>query len=440
MSGRRPDHRTTNGSGDVAPLRILCLSHYYPPETGALSARMSETAEAWVRRGAQVCVVTCAPNYPKGRVFSGYRNALFQTERIRGVDVIRVGTFVARNEGFFLRTLGYASFALSAILQAHRLPEADVVFSTSPNLFAGVAGFAVARLKRRPWVLEIRDLWPESIAAVGAIKTRSLLAPFAALARFAYRKADLLVSVTHSFVSHLVEQGAPRDRIRVVRNGVDLSAFTVADGSAFRKEHGLIGKFVCSYVGTHGMAHRLETVLRAASLLRERRDIAILMVGDGAERERLLAMKDAMGLSNVAMLGQLQRAQMPAVMAATDASLVVLSRNPLFRSVIPSKIFEAMAMRRPIILGVEGESRDIVEGAGAGTGVEPENAEDLAAAIVKLADDPALCRTMGEAGRICVERDFDRERLAGRLLDDIEALAGMRAAAARIAPDMRIVQ
>lgn len=408
------------------PLRILCLAQYYPPETGALANRMSENAEAWARAGAKVTVVTCTPNYPRGRVFGGYRNALLQRETINGVDVVRVGSFIAANEGFLLRTLSYVSFAASATLQAWRLPKCDVVFSTSPNLFAGLAGWSVSRLKRKPWAFEVRDLWPESIAAVGALRNGWALAPIAALARFAYRKADLLVSVTDSFVPHLIANGATAQSVAIVKNGVDLSRFSDGRSEDFRAAHGLEGKFVCAYVGTHGMAHKLETVLLAARELAHRKDIAILMVGDGAEREKLLALRQSMGLENVVMVAQLPREEMPNVMAATDVSLVVLADDPVFRSVIPSKIFEAMAMRRPIILGVRGEAQQIIEDAGAGLAVAPENPVALARAILRLADSHEARRRMGENGRRCVEQEFDRTMLAAKLLAALGAIARPR--------------
>lgn len=404
-------------------MHVLCISHYYPPETGALSVRMSENARAWAAAGATVTVVTCAPNYPKGKIFPGYRNRLFQREVIDGVNVIRLWTLVSANEGLFLRTLNYLSLLLTVVIASPWLPRPDVVLSTSPNLFCGIAGGLLAWIKRRPWILEIRDLWPESIVAVGAIKNRAVIAPFEHLERWAYRKATAVVSVTDTFVKHIVANGAKPEKVHVIKNGVDLSKFSAGDGESFRTKHGLTGKIVASYIGTHGMAHKLETVLMAAAELRLRPEIAFVLVGDGAERSKLMAMRDKMGLSNVMLLGELPRSDMPDVLAATDISLVVLSNSPLFRAVIPSKIFEAMGASKPIVMGVEGEAAKIIRKAGSGLVITPESAEELSAAVARLADDADLRAQLGENGLNCVQKQFNRQVLSQTYLDLLQRVA-----------------
>ena len=404
-------------------MHVLCVSHYYPPENGALAVRMSENARAWAASGAKVTVVTCAPNYPRGKIFPGYRNRFIQREVIDGVNVIRLWTFISANEGLLLRTLNYFSLLVSVILASPWLPRADVVMSTSPNLFCGIAGGLLAWIKRRPWILEIRDLWPESIVAVGAIKNRTVIAPFEYLERWAYRRATAVVSVTDTFVKHIVANGAKPDRVFVIKNGVDLSKFSTGNGENFRKKHGLDGKVIASYIGTHGMAHKLETVLMAAAELRHRSDIVFVFVGDGAERNKLVALRDKMDLPNVLFLGELPRSDMPDVLAATDISLVVLSNSPLFRAVIPSKIFEAMGASKPIILGVEGESAEIIREAQSGLVVEPENAMELSVAVATLADDAQLRARLGQNGLNCVQKRFNREVLSQTYLDLLRCVA-----------------
>jgi len=395
---------------------------------------MSENARAWASSGATVTIVTCAPNYPRGKVFPGYRNRLFQREVIDGVNVIRLWTLVSANEGLFLRTLNYLSLLISVLLASPWLPRPDIVMSTSPNLFCGIAGGLLAMIKRRPWVLEIRDLWPESIVAVGAIKNRAIIAPFEHLERWAYRKADAVVSVTDTFVQHIVANGASPDKVHVIKNGVDLSKFSAGDGEGFREKYGLKGKIVASYVGTHGLAHKLETVLLAAERLKHRTDIAFVMVGDGAEREKLMAMRDAMELSNIMFLGELPRSEMPNVLAATDISLVVLSNSPLFRAVIPSKIFEAMGASKPVILAVEGESANIIREAMAGLVTPPEDAEALADAVDTLASSADIRAQMGENGLNCVQRSFDRNILSQTYLNLLKRLAPASSRALRPHP------
>jgi glycosyltransferase involved in cell wall biosynthesis len=396
-------------------MRILFLSHYFPPEVNAPASRTFEHCREWVRGGHQVTVVTCAPNHPRGVVYPGYHNRLWQRETRDGIDIVRVGTYVTANEGFLRRSLGYLSFLIACVCAAPFLPRADVLVTTSPQFFNGLAGYPVKLLKRVPWVLEIRDLWPESVVAVGAVRNPLLIRVLAALERFAYRRCDHIVAVTEAFRRYIVARGIAAAKISVVRNGVDLSLFAGdANPLELRASLGLEGKFVVSYVGTHGMAHGLETVLNAAAQLRSHTHIAFLLVGDGAERQRLLGLRDQLGLSNVTMLEQQPRERMPAIWALSDASLVLLRKLPLFETVIPSKIFESMAMGRPIVLGVVGEAREIVEEGEAGLGIEPENSASLCAAVLKLAGDPALARQLGTNGKRYVTAHFDRRILARR--------------------------
>lgn len=408
-------------------MKILVLTHYYPPEVNAPASRLSEHARVWAQAGHEVTVVTCVPNHPTGRAYPGYRNRLWQEEERDGVRVIRLWTWLAANEGFLPRIANYVSYLLSVFLWMWRLPKADVVLSTSPQFFCGLAGWLLKR-KRRPWVLEIRDLWPESIVTVGAMKRGAAIKLLEAIERFAYRKADLVVSVTDGFVPHIRERRGDGP-IAVIKNGVDLTTFTTPDAAAeaaFRAAHDLTGKFVAAYVGTHGMAHKLDTVLEAAELLRGRSDIAFLLVGEGAERARLVGEVAARGLSNVVMLGQQPKSAMPSIWAASDAALVLLRRVDTFKTVIPSKMFEAMAMACPMIMGVEGEAKALMEAGGAGIAITPESAAELAAAVTRLADDPELAAQLGESGRSFVAREFDRRALAERLLGEMQALVAAR--------------
>lgn len=402
---------------------ILFLSHYFPPEINAPASRTFEHCREWVRAGHRVTVVTCAPNHPRGKVYDGYRNRLWQRERREGIEVIRLWTFLSANEGFLLRTLNYVSYMVACVLAIPFLPRADVVISTSPQFFNGLAGWFVSRARRRRWILEIRDLWPESILAVGAIRNRHLVAVLRWLEHFAYRHADHIVPVTDAFATYMGGEGVPAEKITVIKNGVELGLFRAdTSGEAARARHGLAGKTVAAYFGTHGMAHHLETVLEAAQRLAHRPDIVFLLVGDGAERARLLEMKASLGLANVLMLDQQPKEAMPELWAMSDVSLVLLRRSDLFRTVIPSKIFEAMGMAKPIVLGVEGEARELVEAAGGGIAIAPEDAAGLAAAVERLADDPALRARLGASASHFVREHYDRRRLAARYLDVMDGV------------------
>lgn len=403
-------------------MRILFFSHYYPPEVNAPASRTAEHVRIWARAGHDVVVVTCAPNHPDGKVYPGYRNGLYRTETIDGVRVVRVWTYIAANEGFARRTINYLSYAVSATVAMIWLERPDVVVSTSPQFFCGLVGLVARTLERAPWVLEIRDLWPESIVTVGAMRKGLIVRCLEGLEALAYRRADRIVSVTESFVPHIVARGGAPEKISVIKNGADLGLFIPSDdGREAKRRLGLQDCFVAAYVGTHGMAHGLDTILDAAELLREAAPhIVFLLAGDGAERRRLERCKDERGLGNVVMLGRQPKGAMPGIWAATDVSLILLRRDDLFKTVLPSKMFEAMAMRRPIVLGVEGEARALLEEAGAGVAITPQSAEELAAAVVRLADDRELGARLGASGCAHVREHYDRAELATRYLDLLE--------------------
>ena len=396
-------------------MHILFLSHYFPPEVNAPASRTFEHCRQWVRDGHRVTVVTCAPNHPRGKVYPGYRNRLYTREEKDGITIIRVWTYVTANEGFLKRTLNYVSYMAAAIVAAPFIQKADIVISTSPQFFNGLAGYVVSRMKRAPWVLEIRDLWPESILAVGAIKNRFIIHLLEWLELFAYRQADRIVPVTDAFQRYIEGKGIPKEKITVIKNGADLTLYKPVTGTNRLAESlGIQGKFVAAYLGTHGMAHHLETVLHAAQRLREYPDIVLVLAGDGAERQRLAALRNELGLDNVLMLDQQPKEQMPWLWALSDVSLILLKKSDLFKTVIPSKIFESMAMEKPIILGVEGESADIVRAADSGYCIEPENAEELADRLLQLRESEDLRRRFGHNGRIHVRAHYDRLVLARR--------------------------
>ena len=412
-------------------MRILFLSHYFPPEVNAPASRTFEHCRAWVQAGHEAYVVTNVPNHPAGKIYPGYRNALAQSETVADIKVYRLLTFLAANQGIVRRSFSYFFYLVMSVLAAPFLPRVDIVVSTTPQFFCGLAGYFVSRIKRVPWVLEIRDLWPESIMAVGAVNRSLTLRWLVWLANFAYRKADLVLCVTDSFKAAIMAEGIPGDKIEVIKNGVDLAFFAPERslGPEAARIPGLDntqGKFVVSYVGTHGMAHGLDTALKAAELLRDLPNVLFLLVGDGAERNHLLKQRDIMRLDNVVFLEQQPKTRMPAVWAVTDVSLVLLKDQPLFRTVIPSKIFESMAMMKPVILGVRGESEALLEESGAGICVQPESAVQLARAVRRLYDDPDERRAMGLAGRAFVQQHFDRQVLAARYADLLTTVVARR--------------
>jgi glycosyltransferase involved in cell wall biosynthesis len=368
-----------------------------------------------------VTVVACVPNHPKGIPYLGYKNKIWSQQNIEGVNVIRLWTYLARNKGVVRRSLSFASYFVSATLAVPFLPKSDVVISTIPHFFCGAAGYSVSRLKRAPWVLDVRDLWPDSIVSVGAMKPGRLIRALQFIEQFFYTHASHIVSASDAYLSHFSEAGVSGGKMSVVTNGVSLDLFSEPpDPSSFRKLHGLEGRFVAAYVGTHGMAHNLDVILTAAEHLRFREDIAFVLVGDGAERERLVERFRSMALPNVRMLPQLPRDQVPVVLAASDAAIITLRPAPTFELVIPSKMFEAMAMRRPIVLGVRGRAQSIIEDGECGLAFSPGDASGLAQQVLALADNPSLREQLGANGYRLVMSSYDRTELAHKYLAILE--------------------
>ena len=406
-------------------MRILFFSHYFPPEGNAPASRTFDHCTRWAAAGHEVTVVTCAPNHPRGRLYPGYRNRLRQVEYVEGVRVVRVMTYLAANEGAWRRTANYLSYLVAAVPAGLLERRPDVVIATSPQFFCGWAGVLTGRLRRRPFLLEIRDLWPESIAAVDAMRSRTALRLLERLERGMYRAARHIVTVGDGYRVRLIERGVEPHRISVVMNGVDRKRFFPREADRdLAGRLGVAGRFVVTYCGTIGMAHGLEVVLRAGRLLmeRDRRDVVFLLVGDGARRRELRDAAARSGLDNVIFAGRLDTGIIPEVLSLSDACLVHLRSSPTFTSVMPSKIFEAAAMARPVILGVDGFARTFVENAGCGVYVEPEDERGLVEAILRLAGDATLRERLGRAG-LDVAVACDRDRLAERYLTTIAQVA-----------------
>jgi glycosyltransferase involved in cell wall biosynthesis len=336
-----------------------------------------------------------------------------------------VWTYLARNQGLARRTLNYLSFVPVSIWRAVRLGRFDVILATSPQFFNAVAGWLAGSITRTPWIFELRDLWPESIAAVNAVRSSWVLRWLEAVELHLYRSAKAVVCLTGAFMDNLQSRGVPREKIEFIPNGVEPSFWQAGDGAGARARLGIgADAFVAAYVGTVGMAHGLNRLLEAAALLRQQAPgVRLLVVGDGAERESLQARSAREGLTNVIFTGLVSRSEARDLLLGCDVALVLLRDTPLFRTVLPSKMLEAFAARRPVILGVEGEARSVLERAGAGIGIPPENAPALAAAILHLAEDDGLRARMGNAGRAFVKREFSREIWAQRYLDVLHARA-----------------
>jgi glycosyltransferase involved in cell wall biosynthesis len=418
-------------------VKILYVSQYFPPEMGAPAARAAELARHWAKAGHEVSVLTGFPNHPTGVVPEEWRprlRRLIYREKTSGVDVFRTWLWPLPNRKAHERMRNYASFFISASLRGLTLPRPDVIIATSPQLLVGLAGwwlsFARQSAGQIPFVFEVRDLWPESLAAVGIGNEESLLhRALGTVAGFLYERADRIVVVTPAFREHLIAYWrVPGEKIAVVENGVEADLFAPLPQAAndqLRQELGAEGKFLVCYAGTMGMAHGLETLLEAASqLVQQNLDVLFLLVGEGAEKERIKSLAHARGLANVRFLNQQPREKMPALISASDACLVLLRKAEVFKTVIPTKMLEFMSSARPVILAVEGQARQIVEEAGAGLAIEPENAAALAQAINQLAAHRERASELGRKGREYVVRHLSRGQTAEKYIQILRPLVG----------------
>jgi len=412
-------------------VKILYVSQYFPPEMGAPAARAAELAQHWASAGHVVSVLTGFPNHPTGVVPAEWRSRLRRLafhEKAGSVDVYRTWLWALPNRKAHERMRNYASFCVSAALRGLSIPRPDVIIATSPQLLVALAGWWLAFARRIPFVFEVRDLWPESLAAVGVGDENSLLhRTLSAVANFLYRNADHIVVVTPAFKDHLIQhRQVPAGKISVVENGVETDLFspcTDAANQALRRELGAEGKFLVCYVGTMGMAHGLETLLDAAAKLQTKNDdVRFLLVGEGAEKARIQALAQSRGLANVRFLDQQPRKKIPAFISASDACLVLLKKTEVFKTVIPTKMLEFMSCSRPVVLGVDGQARKIVEEAAAGIVIEPENSVALGEAIQRLAGDRDLCHRLGTQGRDYIVQRYSRSQTAADYIRVLDAL------------------
>jgi glycosyltransferase involved in cell wall biosynthesis len=401
-------------------MKILFLADNFPPEKNAQASRVYERACYWTDWGNSVTVITCAPNFPDGKVYSGFRNRLRQIQFDAGIKITRVITFIAPNAGRVLRIVDFLSYMVSAFIAGLLEPRADVVVATSPQFFAAVAGCTLAAVKRVPFIMEVSDLWPDSIVAVGAMKHNLAMRWIEKIELYMYRRAARVVVLTKSFRENLIRRGVPATKIDVVINGVDLRRYAPKP-----KAHALgctwgIGpkEFVIGYIGTLGMAHGLMNVLAAAE--RCGSSIRFLFVGPGAEREALIAEAKRKELKNVTFVPAQAKERISDFWSLCDAALIHLKNTPLFATVIPSKIFEAMAMGLPLLLvAPRGEASGIVEKENAGIWVAPDNPHELANAALLLAGNAELRMRLAAASRAAAAR-YSRERQAAEMLSSFE--------------------
>jgi glycosyltransferase involved in cell wall biosynthesis len=392
-------------------MKITLITHYYPPEVNAPANRAAAHARLWTDLGHTVTIVTAQPSHPYGKLYPNYDNVFSDTVE-EGIRIVRLKTKLGANKGFRSRISNYVSFMMAVRAARKTIGPQDVVVSTSPQFFAGYSGQFVSKTAQCPWVLEIRDVWPDSIGAVGVSFSGLISAFLSALVKRAYKKADKIVSVSPGFDDHFRDYGVPPEKVVLLPNGVDKSVKT----GTFKSDEwpaldALSGRTLFAYVGTLGMAHDVMTIVRAAERLKDRADIGFLIIGSGAEADKVSKALAETSLENIVMLDQQPRTKILDLFDRIDVSLIHLRRQDVFKTVIPTKMLEAMALETPILMGVEGTAASILKDAGAGALFEPENAQALADQCVRFVDtlsqDGSLSK-MSTSGRAYMLKHFER--------------------------------
>jgi glycosyltransferase involved in cell wall biosynthesis len=403
-------------------MKILFITDNFPPEVNAPASRTFEHCQEWVKQGHHVTVITGFPNFPEGKVFDGYDNKWAKIEHISGIRVVRVWTYITANEGFLKRILDYISFMASATIYSLKLGNFTHIIGTSPQFFSAVAARMTSAFKLTPYIFELRDIWPESIRAVGAMKDSKLLDLFEALELYLYRSADKVIPVTKSFKKNLVMRGIKHGKIHVVRNGADLTRYFPRDrNKALSERYGIEETFNVGYIGTHGMAHALETILDAARIIQDENRVEdsvmrFILLGSGAQKKNLIKYAQKFKINNVVFLDTVSKEEIAEHWSLLDVSVIHLRNTELFKTVIPSKLFESMAMGIPTLLGVHGESADILRQFEAGEVFEPENARALVESVRRLKGDSDL-RGNYKRNALSSIHQFERKKLAQQMLD-----------------------
>lgn len=396
-------------------MKILFLTDNFPPEVNAPASRTYEHVVQWHKAGHDITVITCVPNFPQGKVYEGYKNRLCQVEYVSGIKVIRVWSYIAANKGIAKRTLDYVSYAISAFI-AGLFQKTDVIIATSPQFFTALSGRVLSTCKRIPWIMEVRDLWPESIKTVDVMKDNAVIRYFERKEIKCYKSASRIVVVTDSFKRTLIARGIPENKIAVVKNGVNVELFRpMSKDLALIKTLGLEGKKIIGYIGTHGMAHKLDFILKCAKDMQGANNYHFLFIGSGAEKQHLLELKHQLHIDNVTMLDPVPKEEVNKYISILDVALINLRKSPGFKAVIPSKIFENAGMEIPILMGVEGEAQEIIERYGAGLCFEPENEKDFMEKLSLLLSDLSIYKKCKEGCKKLV-MDFDRKKLAADML------------------------
>jgi len=400
-------------------IKILFITDSFPPEVNAPATRTYEHAIEWQKKGAEITIITCVPNAPHGTVYKGYKNKFYQKEIYKGIEVIRVWSYMtSQNSGFVKKVLDYASFSIMAFFIG-LFQKYDILIATSPQFFTTWTAFFLSKFRRKPWIFELRDIWPESIKSVGIMNDGIIFRFLEKVELFLYGDATKVVAVTDAFKLNLVRRGIDAEKIEVITNGSNLQLFTPRKKNIkLLDKLKLKDKFIVGYIGTHGLAHSLDFIVNAISTVPDK-DIHFLFIGDGSMKKKIIEIAKNNHLKNIIFLDPVSKEEVPEYLSIIDVSLIPLKKVDNFKTVIPSKIFEASAMEKPTLLGVEGEAKEIIEKYGAGLCFEPENKVDFIDKLLILKNDKEIYRVYQKGCRKLADH-FDRKMLATKMLTVIK--------------------
>ncbi|MFZ2096706.1 MAG: glycosyltransferase family 4 protein [Anaerolineales bacterium] len=405
-------------------MRILYISQYFPPEAGATQTRAYEMAKNWVRLGHQVTMLTEFPNHPSGIMPQTYKGKFFEHVDLEGIDVIRVWVRASPEKNFINRMWFYLTFMVNASIASLFFAHGkyDFLYATSPPLFVGGAALFIRFYRRIPMVFEVRDLWPESAVALGELKNHQVVSIATRLEELCYRKAIQIIVVTHGIYERLINRRILPEKLIYIPNGanVELFAYDPIGRTRIRTELRLENKFVAIYAGIFGLAQGLEVILEAARLLVIRPEIHFVLIGDGPKKSKINSLAGSYNLPNLTLLSEKPREQIPAYLSAADVALAPLKKAEIFKGALPSKLFDAWACERPVILSIDGEARELVERINGGIYIPPEEPEKLAEAIQSLMNSPIESQMMGKNGLRYTKERHSRAALAEKLISHLE--------------------
>jgi glycosyltransferase involved in cell wall biosynthesis len=407
-------------------VNFLLIHQLFIPPGEAGGTRHYELARHCIGKGHQVTIVASVLNYLSGEHVVK-PEGLVTEESLDGIRLLRAYTLPVLHRSFVWRIVAFVSFMLTSIWAGLRAGKVDLVMGTSPPIFQAFSAWIVAVFRRKPFLLEIRDLWPEFAIDMGVLRNRLLISLSRWMESFLYARSSHLLVNSPAYRHYLLAKGVPDEKISVIPNGVDPDMFDPnGDGRCVRKRWSLDGRFVVTYAGALGMANDIQTLLRAADQLREDDRIHFLLVGDGKERANLEELTRQLALPNVTFTGSLPKSEMAEVLAASNACIAILKNISMFRTTYPNKVFDYMAAGRPTILAIDGVIRGVVEAAGGGLFVPPGDAQALADTISRLSREPDQAQQMGHAARDYVVKHFNRRQQATQFGELLERLISVR--------------